>query len=402
MFLSDIINIIDCEIFVKERKIKRIKTDSRLLDKGDLFICINSGYKYIDDAIKRGVSAVIVDKDVSIDTDIPIIRVDDSIIALGKIAKFIRSQYKGVVIAITGSTGKTTTKELLSHVLSKKNKVLKSNGSDNNHIGVPNTILQLDNSYDYLVIELGTNHPHEIKYLADIVKPDLAIITNISNSHIGNFGSIEAIRKEKIQIKTDNTLLFVNGEDPYLSDLDATYVYEDDYDFALDIKHYRMNYHLVLKVCEYLGYSIEELYEAIKDFKVTNSRMNITTINNITLIDDSYNASYASVIGGLDYINTYERKVVILGDMLELGRFSQELHQSLGQKINDMTNTILLTIGEETKNIKSDYHFSNILELKDYLKQFKFKQGDVIYLKGAHKFHLYTLVPIIKDILQNS
>lgn len=401
MFLSDIINIIDCDVFIKDRKIKKIKTDSRLLDKGDLFICINSGYKYIEDAIKRGVSVIIVDREVKFDTDIPIIRVENSIIALSKIAKYIRGQYNGVVIAITGSNGKTTTKELLSHVLSKKNKVLKSIGSDNNHIGVPKTILDLDNDYDYLVIELGTNHPGEIKYLTNIVKPDIAIITNIGNAHIGNFGSMENILKEKLQIKDVNTTLFVNGEDDYLKTTDSIKVYKNDYNFKSPINHYQMNYNLIFKVCEYLGYSFDDIIEYIKDFKNSNSRMNEVVINDITVIDDSYNASYESVICGLDYIKKYNRKIIILGDMLELGEFSKELHQNLGKEIRNMTDSILLTIGNESKVMDSDYHFDSLLELKNHLEIFEFRRGDVIYLKGAHKFHLYTLVPIIKVVLQN-
>lgn len=400
MFLSDIINIIDCDVFIKDRKIKKIKTDSRLLDKGDLFICINSGYKYIEDAIKRGVSAIIVDRDIKLDTDIPIIKVKDSIIVLGKIAKYIRNQYKGVVIAITGSNGKTTTKELLSHVLGKKNKVLKSVGSDNNHIGVPNTILNLDNSYDYLVIELGTNHPGEIKYLTNIVKPDIAIITNIGNAHIGNFGSIESILQEKLQIKDTNTILFVNGEDDYLKTTDSIKVYRNDYSFKSSISHYQMNYNLVFKVCEYLGYNTEDIIECIKNFKSSESRMDTIVINDITIIDDSYNASYESVIGGLDYIKEYNRKIIVLGDMLELGEFSKKLHTLIKKKIDMMDNTILLTIGNDIKVINNDRYFSNLEDLENYLSNFNYKKGDVVYLKGAHSMNLYTLVPLLKSILQ--
>lgn len=400
MFLSDIINIIDCDVFIKDRKIKKIKTDSRLLDKGDLFICINSGYKYIEDAIKREVSAIIVDRDIKLDADIPIIKVEDSIIALGKVAKYIRNQYKGVVIAITGSNGKTTTKELLSHVLGKKNKVLKSVGSDNNHIGVPNTILNLDNSYDYLVIELGTNHPGEIKYLTNIVKPDIAIITNIGNAHIGNFGSVENILQEKLQIKDTNTILFVNGEDDYLKTTDSIKVYRNDYSFKSPISHYQMNYNLVFKVCEYLKYNINDVTEWIKDFKANESRMDTIVINDITIIDDSYNASYESVIGGLDYIKKYNRKIVILGDMLELGEFSKKLHTLIKKKIDMMDNTILLTIGNEIKVINNDRYFSNLEDLGNYLSNFNYKKGDVIYLKGAHSMNLYKLVPLLKSILQ--
>lgn len=400
MFLSDIINIIDCDVFIKDRKIKKIKTDSRLLDKGDLFICINSGYKYIADAIKRGVSAIIVDRDIKLDTDIPIIKVKDSIIVLGKIAKYIRNQYKGVVIAITGSNGKTTTKELLSHVLGKKNKVLKSVGSDNNHIGVPNTILNLDNSYDYLVIELGTNHPGEIKYLTNIVKPDIAIITNIGNAHIGNFGSVENILQEKLQIKDVNTILFVNGEDNYLKTIEGIKTYRNDYSFKSPISHYQMNYNLVFKVCEYLKYNINDVTEWIKDFKANESRMDKIIIDGITIIDDSYNASYESVIGGLDYIKKYNRKIVILGDMLELGEFSKKLHTLIKKKIDMMDNTILLTIGNEVKVINNNKHFSDLDVLGDYLANFNYKKGDVIYLKGAHSMNLYKLVPLLKSILQ--
>lgn len=400
MFLSDIINIIDCDVFIKDRKIKKIKTDSRLLDKGDLFICINSGYKYIEDAIKREVSAIIVDRDIKLDADIPIIKVEDSIIALGKVAKYIRNQYKGVVIAITGSNGKTTTKELLSHVLGKKNKVLKSVGSDNNHIGVPNTILNLDNSYDYLVIELGTNHPGEIKYLTNIVKPDIAIITNIGNAHIGNFGSVENILQEKLQIKDVNTILFVNGEDNYLKTIEGIKVYRNDYSFKSPISHYQMNYNLVFKVCEYLKYNINDVTEWIKDFKANESRMDKIIIDGITIIDDSYNASYESVIGGLDYIKKYNRKIVILGDMLELGEFSKKFHTLIKKKIDMMDNTILLTIGNEIKVINNDRYFSNLEDLGNYLSNFNYKKGDVIYLKGAHSMNLYKLVPLLKSILQ--
>ena len=400
MFLSDIINIVGCDVFVKDKKIKKIKTDSRHLNKGDLFICINSGYKYISEAVNKGVSAIMVDKDIKLDTDIPIIKVEDTKVALGLIAAFIRSTYHGKVIAITGSTGKTTTKELLSHILSRKNKVLKSIGSDNNHIGVPKTILELDNNYAYLVIELGTNHPGEIKYLTNIVKPDIAIITNIGNSHIGNFGSMENILREKLQIKDVNTTLFVNGEDKYLRSTNGIKVYQNDYDFKSSIGHYQMNYNLVFKVCEYLGYNISDIVEWIKDFKTNESRMDTIIINGITIIDDSYNASYESIIGGLDYIKEYNRKIIILGDMLELGKFSKKLHILVKKKIDMMDNTILITIGNEVKVINNKRYFSSLDVLSDYLSNFNYEKGDVIYLKGAHSMSLSKLVPLLKSILQ--
>jgi len=210
MYLSEILNLIGNYNY-EDKKFNKITIDSREITSNDIFICINTGYKYIEDAIKRGAICIIVEKDIN--CSILTIKVNDTKKTLGIIAKYIRSKYKGKVIAITGSNGKTTTKELLSYVLSSKYKVLKNIGTNNNHIGVPSTILKLDNSYDYLVLELGTNHIGEIKYLSDIVNPDIAVITNIGFSHIGNFSTIDNIFKEKMDIVKDSTILFVNGVD---------------------------------------------------------------------------------------------------------------------------------------------------------------------------------------------
>ena len=205
MFLSDLLGLLDLKLDVDDLWINHFKTDSREITPGDAFIAINDGYKYALDAIKRGAIIIITEKDIDVSSFV--LKVDDTIKVLGKIAHYLRLQYEGMVIAITGSNGKSTTKEMLTHLLSKKYKVLSNYGSLNNHIGVPNTLLGIDNSYDYVILELGTNHPGEIKYLADIVKPDLGLITNIGASHIGNFGSKKKILEEKLNIKTPTTIL---------------------------------------------------------------------------------------------------------------------------------------------------------------------------------------------------
>lgn len=398
MKLSTILKIIGKEYNGEDITINKIKTDSRQIKKNDLFICINKGHNYIRNAIEQGCSAIIVDQDVTVDKNIPIIKVEDSIKALGSVAKYIRSLYKGVVIAITGSNGKTTTKEILSFLLSKKYKVLKTNGSENNEIGLPNAILSLDNKYDFAVFELGTNHIGEIEYLADIVKPNIGIITNIGNAHIGNFKSKDNILKEKSKIGLPGTKVIVNGDDEYLSKTDFIKVYSKDYNIIN--KQNISNYALAYKVCLDLGFTIEQLNKRIKYMPKIKSRMNETIINGVTIIDDAFNASYESVLSGLEYIKKYNKKIIILGDMLELGNKSNELHMNLYDKIKSIDNHILITYGTETKIMNNELSFDTHEEIINYIKNIKFDKKDVIYIKGAHSMHLSELVNPIVDILE--
>lgn len=397
MYLNEIANLLGNYKF-KNKRINKIRIDSRLIEKDDVFITINDGYKYIDAAIKNGAALIITNIDYN--TDIPIIKIDNPILVLGKIAKYIRNHYTGTVIAITGSNGKTTTKDLLSYLLSNKYKVLKSIGSQNNHIGIPNTLLELDNTYDFAVLELGTNHPGEIDYLTNIVNPNIAIITNIGSSHIGNFGSLDNIFKEKISIKKDNTILFVNGEDNYLKNLDCIKVYKNDYDYKCNIDYLYMNYYLVFKVCEYLKMNIDYIYTMAKKFKMSESRMNKYVINGITLIDDAYNASYESVVSGINSL-IGNRKIIILGDMLELGEYTEYYHEMINKLIGRIKNKYIITIGKYANIIKSNNHFNNINDLLKYLELFNYKKGDIIYIKGAHKIGLYKIVPRCIKILQS-
>ena len=399
MFLSEIYQIIDYKESFEEKKVNKIRIDSRKLSSEDVFICINGGYKYIKDAIEKSVALIITEQGVNYDTDIPIVKVKSTIKVLGLLAAYIRKKYNGCVIAITGSVGKTTTKELLSYILESKYKVLKTINSYNNHIGVPNTLLELDNSYDYVVLELGTNHPGEISYLSNIVDPDISIITNIGTSHIGNFENKEAILKEKLDIRK-NSKLFINGEDLFLNNIDGIKVYKKDYDYMCDISHLTMNFYLVFKVCEYLGFNREELYSIVKNFKMSKSRMEINKINNIVLIDDTYNASLESVVAGLNSLNRYKSKLIILGDMLELGDMAYEIHKRLKKYIDSLSNVTLITLGKYTKVLKSNMHFNRLEDLNRYLYLLNYNNYDVIYVKGAHKMNLYETVLVLNKILQ--
>lgn len=396
MYLSDILNLLDIKDNINDFKINKIRIDSRLVNDNDIFITINSGYKYIDDSINRGCKVIITDINYNND-NIYVIKVKDTIKVLGIVAKYIRSKYNGIIIGITGSNGKTTTKELLTYILSTKYKVLYTKGSLNNHIGVPSTLLELDNTYDYVVLELGSNHMGEIKYLSDIAKPNISIITNIGYSHIGNFKNINNTLKEKLSI---GGLLFLNGEDKLLKDKNGIKVYLDSYNYICSIKHFTMNYYLVFKVCEYLNLNIDEVISIVSRFNIYNSRMNIINYNNIILIDDTYNASYESVINGIDSLNKYNNKLIILGDMLELGSKKYYLYKNLNKYISNINNIYLITLGNN-RLLDSNIHFKDIYDLNKYICNINYNDYDVIYIKGAHKMNLISTVNIIKSILQN-
>ena len=188
---------------IKDRKVSNISIDTRTMKKGDAFICLIGkrldGHQYIKEAIKKKASVIIVSKIVPMITEIPILLVDNTDEALQTIARYHKEKYEPSVIAITGSVGKTTTKELVAHFLEKKYSVLKSEGNFNNHIGVPMTMLKLNKNHEILVLEMGMNHPGEIARLSMLAHPNVALITNIGTSHIGYLKSRKNILKAKME-----------------------------------------------------------------------------------------------------------------------------------------------------------------------------------------------------------
>ena len=205
-----LINKIDLNI-----KINKFQTNSKDVNKNDCFIAINNGHKYIKEAIKNGANLIITDKKTHY--NIPTILVQNVIKTLGLLASFVRKKYNPKVIAITGSTGKTTTRNLIYKILSKKYKCHQNKNNYNNNVGVPLTIFDLNKDDEIAIIEMGMNHLNEIKYLSKMVTPDIAVITNIGTSHIGNLGSKENILKAKLEIKEGlKGPLFVNGDDSLL------------------------------------------------------------------------------------------------------------------------------------------------------------------------------------------
>lgn len=406
MYLSEI-NKVVYGIIYNDVYINKIKTNSKEIEKGDLFLAINKGHDYINEAINNGAVAIISEIDVD---NIPYIKVNSSIAALGKIANYIRNKYSIPLIAVTGSVGKTTTKELISLVLSKKYKVLKSLKNNNNHIGLPLTLLNLDDSYDIIVAELGMNHQGEIDYLSKICNPNYAVITNIGSAHIGNLGSKKNILKAKLEILNGmkDGYLIINNDDKYLKKIKYKNIikvdksslniknlnYQDNIEFDINNIHFKINTYKHLLIDALIAIKIGILFdidlnlinEAILEYQNSEGRLNIIK-NKYTIIDDSYNSSFESLVGGLEILkNKEDFKFIVLGDMLELGKYSNKYHKKINKYLKKINNKQVLLIGKYTKVIKGK-HFNDIDKLSDYLKQ-NIKYNDIIYIKGSHAMNL--------------
>ena len=397
MKLSEINNILKGKIN-KDVSFNKIKMNSKDITTNDVFLAINKGHNYIDEAINNGAVGIISEYDL----DYPSIKVDNSILALGKIANYIRNLYDIPLIAITGSVGKTTTKELIYSVLSKKYKVLKSEKNKNNNIGCPLTLLNLDETYDIIVLEFGMNHFNEISYLSKICNPDYAIITNIGTAHIGNLGSKKNILKAKLEILDgmSNKNIIINNKDKYLKKIKnaikvdekrLNVIYKNENEFIIDnvifnykYKHILPDIFIAIKVGLLFDINLELISEAISEFEPIDGRLNIIN-REYKIIDDSYNSSYESLIEGLKSLDN-NFKYIVLADMLELGKFSIKYHKKVNKYLKKIKNKKVLLIGNYTKYIDG-IHFENLDELILFLKS-NIKKCDTVYIKGSRKFNL--------------
>lgn len=430
--------------------------DTRTIKAGDVFVGIKGenfdGNTLYKEAIEKGAKVCLlqeieIDKDFINNKEISIILVEDTIKAIGKIANYKRNFYSEdfPVVAVTGSVGKTSTKDIIASVLSEKYDVLKTEGNMNNHIGLPFTILSLKN-HTALVVEMGMNHFGEIEYLTNIAEPNIAVITNIGTSHIGNLGSRENILKAKLEILKSKNIkhLVINNDNDLLnkwnkesnknidihtygienkSDIVAKNIVlnEENSNFECDInnenisvfvpiggEHFVYNALCATTVGKILNIENEKIIDGIKKFKLTKKRMEIVKIKeNITIINDSYNASYDSMKASLAYLKSINgnRKIAVLGDMLELGEFSESLHMKVGEEVVKNNIDILITVGENAKNINKkveelnsnieNYHFNSNKEAPEYLNNV-LKSGDIVLLKASNGMKFSEILENIK------
>lgn len=412
--------------------------DTRTINKGDIYVGIKGesfdGNSFFKDAFDKGAKCAILDtkcwtwEDLKKYHDKTIVFVDDTIKCLQFLARYKRSIYNIPVIAVTGSVGKTSTKDMITSVLKTEYKVLSTMGNNNNHIGLPLTILRLKDE-EVMVLEMGMNNPGEISLLTDIARPTIAVITNIGTAHIGNLGSRENILKAKLEIteglsgsliiNNDNDMLHnnqnimkadsiitigIDNQSDYMatninSTLNKFTIEGNPIECSISSKVFIYNSLIAYTVGKLCKVKIENIAKGIKNFKPSGNRLEYKkTKNNIMVIDDTYNASLDSIKSSLEILkNTNsERKIAIIGDVLELGDYSEAIHKEIGKELLESNLDLIITIGEYTKYTDSYlktngynkvYHFNREEDSHDFLAN-HLKPNDTVLIKGSHAMNL--------------
>ena len=403
MNVKNIIKVTNGKLIIgnEELECENFSKDTRTIQKGDIYLGIKGekfdGNAFWKQALDNGADAVIIqDIEVTEEEKVKysnktIILVQDTLKALYEIAKYKRSLYDIPVVAITGSVGKTSTKDMIASVVNTKFKTLKTEGNNNNNIGLPFTILRLKD-HEAMVVEMGMNHFGEISLLTDIAKPTLAVITNIGTSHIGNLGSRENILKAKLEIlegmkiprviiNNDNDLL----HDWYEKNKDEIEIHtigiennselmakeielgeesskfkaisnEDKTEIQVPVAgtHFVYNALCAMEVGRVLGIATNQIQDGIAKFELTKKRMDIRKLENgAIIINDAYNASYESMRASIEFLakHTGTRKIAVLGDMFELGEYSEELHRNVGKEVASHDIDVLICAGNNSKYI---------------------------------------------------
>jgi len=440
-----------------DAEISGVSTDTRTINKGELFIPlvgeIFDGHYFVDKAIEKGASAVLIHRD---DADflpelfpaVAVIKVADTLKALQDLASFQRNRFNIPIVAVTGSNGKTTTKDMIALVLSEKYKVLKTQGNFNNEIGLPLTLLGLEDSHEVAVVEMGMNHLGEIHRLAEIARPNIGVITNIGVSHIQNLGTKENILKAKMEIFdffTSEDRAILNGDDEFLSKIAEEFPYQVKYYGTSDIssikaenikllgeqgisynlniggethpveipipgKHNVYNSLAAAAVGSLMGIELDKIANALRSYRSGKMRLNIfSTDSNIKVIDDVYNASPDSMKAAIEILKDLGegRKIAILGDMLELGDYSQKGHAEVGEAVAHKGIDILITVGQESKFIgtgasscgmdnQNIIHLESNKDVIEYLDTL-IEQGDKILVKGSRGMKMEEIVEYLRS-----
>lgn len=429
-----------------------VSIDSRVVQKDSIFIAIKGekfdGHDFVYEAIKKGASIVIINEKKLPEFNnlsVPVMTVRDTVLALGEIAKTWRNKLNTKIIGITGSAGKTTTKEMLSSILSSKYKINKTVGNNNNHIGVPLTLLSTNDQHEYLVLEFGTNHFGEIAYTTKIAQPDYALITNIGNSHLEYLKNKKGVLSEKVAlfetVSAKNGYVFINNDDVMLNKTLLNYSKRITFGFssAADVKgtikkyndegkpvieitykdkkfeqqlnlygeQNAQNFLSAAAIALKLGLTYKEISDGLSKFKPIEKRLNVRKIKKIILIDDTYNANPESMKYAIELmckIKNYENRIIILGDMLELGENSSKLHIELAKVIKRNKISKAFLIGNQMLNLdlelkKMDVesmHFTDRKCMEKTLAEFNFK-GSVILVKGSRGMKMEEFVKIIEN-----
>jgi UDP-N-acetylmuramoyl-tripeptide--D-alanyl-D-alanine ligase len=461
--IADLVRIIEAHpsnrvsrIEYRESNLTGVSIDSRTTKAGDCFFAIPGenfdGHDYVSDALAKGAVCAVVSRDIEGKkfTGNYLLKVEDTIKALGDLARVSRRQAGFKVIAITGSVGKTTTRHIAYHVLSRHFRVFQSPKNFNNNIGLPLTLLGADPEDQIVIVELGSNHPGEIAYLTRIALPDIAVVTNVHPAHLEGFGDLQTIIKEKLSIAeglAGEGILIINADFNQLTDTcrakgirvvtfgksdNANYqarnITSDGLSsrFTIDGTEVYLplpgpgnveNALAACAVCSQLGLTVDDFTQAVsaeEGLSPVSMRAELLQIGTLTVLNDCYNANPASMKNALDMLvnlgSTQKRRLVfICGDMAELGWQAEMLHAELGESIAKAGVQLLLTIGKFAKitaqaakrtadSIRHDLQiecFEDTLSACNNLKNF-IKDYDIILVKGSRAAKLEVVVEKLK------
>lgn len=449
--LTDIIENINAKSdYSGELVITGVSTDTRTIQKGDLFIALVgdkfNGHDYVSVAEKNGAAAVICCEEV--ETSLPVLMVDNTLLAYHRLASYYRTLLDIKIVAVTGSNGKTTTRDMIKTVLSSKYRVFSTAKNFNNEIGLPNTVMQLDDSYEIAILEMGMNHLGEISRLTNIAKPDVAVITNVGKAHIGNLGSQENILKAKLEIleglKNDGFIIF-NGDDKLLSaadtgDFEKAFISIDSERGTLRAKNltpvngkteftveysgrefkgfipvlgkYNVLNSLEAMMCGlHFGIDIKTAFSALENYQSVSMRCESEEINGIIFVKDYYNSSPDSARVALEALSSYTKggkKIALLGEMLELGEFSEKEHKNLGEMCVKNKIDFSFFVGDDYKAFKEGMKDNSkaypkeekekmIEEIKEFSKTLS--TGDAVLVKGSRGMKMEEVFEALKSYL---
>ena len=414
-----------------------VTTDSRNCPEGSLFIALKgesfNGNAFAGKALETGCAYAIIDEpEYAVEGDQRYILVDDCLQTLQQLANYHRRQLGTQVIGITGTNGKTTTKELISAVLSQSHNILYTLGNLNNHIGVPSTLLRLKAEHDLAVIEMGANHPGEIKFLSEIVEPDCGIITNVGKAHLEGFGSFEGVIKTKGELydflrKKEGSTVFIHHDNAYLMNIAGglnliPYGTEDDlyvngritgnspyltfeWKAGKDGETYQVQTQLIgeynfpnalaaITIGLFFGVEATKINEALAGYTPQNNRSQLKKTNDNTLIIDAYNANPTSMMAALQNFRNMEvpHKMLLLGDMRELGAESAAEHQKIADYIKECDFEEVWLVGEQFAAAEHSFKtYPNVQEVIKELETNKPK-GYTILIKGSNGIKLSSTV----------
>lgn len=451
--LKDLKKLSGVEFLNKDliKPIKGVSIDSRKINENEIFFAIKGenfdGHNFVDEVFSKGASVAVIEntkKDKFLSKGYPLIIVPDTIKALGELANIYRKKFKVKVIGLTGSNGKTTTKEMIAKVLASKFTIIKTEGNLNNTIGVPLNLFRLNNKHELAVIELGINNFGEMKTLCEIAEPDFGLITNIGHAHIEFLKSRENIAKEKGELfqflKKKKGFVFVNNDEPLIKNQARGINRKLSFGFGAksDVKgkiislnefaqptlqvsfkgkselinlqtygiHTAENALCAVAVGLKFGISLKQIKKELETFQSYDKRMQIINVGKYTIINDAYNANPDSMkmaIQTLGLMNGYLEKLAVLGDMLELGEFSEKFHRELAHYLSESQIKKVFFFGELTKASFDEAkkmnliarHFESKKELVDEIIK-SMPEGSLILLKGSRKMKMEEIIEFLK------